>query len=116
MGNRSSKVIGYFAYASKTEVLCTEINACLIAGSDQAMRRYLIELDPGQRKAWTVKKTRFGEIHRGLSLGAAYAFDEESYKKFYPLAIKEGLPVEKGDFQEMKKQDKKFFTVQIVIV
>ena len=96
------------------DVLCTENNACLIAGSMRAIRTYMAEFDPEQRKVRTVKKTRFGEILQGLSMGAAYAFDEESYKKFYPLAIKEGLPVEKGDFQEMKKHNVRFFVVQLL--
>lgn len=56
---------------------------------------------------------RFGEIMRGLQLGAAYAFDKESYGRFYPLARKEGLPVAEGDFKEQKSKDFWFFTVQL---
>jgi len=40
----------------------------------------------------------------GLKLGAAYAFDEESYQKFYPLARKEGLNVAEANFDEMKSK------------
>jgi len=77
------------------------------------MKDFLLEIDPDGQKGYTVKKTRYGEILRGLKLGAAYGFDEESYKKFYPLARKEGLPVEKADFNGMKVKGFRFFTVQL---
>jgi hypothetical protein len=49
------------------------------------MRQYLRELGAGDGREHTVRKTRFGEIARGLSLGAAYAFDAQSYGRFEPL-------------------------------
>ena len=115
MANQNRKVIGYFALASPTEVVCTgdRCDACVISGSVRAMKTFLKEIDPAEQKKHTVKKTRFGEILQGLKLGAAYGFDEESYKKFYPLARKEGLPVEKGNFDEMKDKGFHFFTVQL---
>jgi hypothetical protein len=82
---RHSKVIGYFAYASPTEVVCTG-DACVISGSRRAMEEYISEIDPDRRKIRTIKKTTFDEIKRGLLLGAAYAFDKTSYRRFYPLA------------------------------
>ncbi len=116
MADRSQKVIGYFAFASPTEVVCTgdSGDACVITGSVGAMKSFLSEIDPSGQKRYTIKKTSFGEILRGLKLGAAYGFDEESYKKFYPLARKEGLPVSEGNFQEMKSQNFRFFTVQLI--
>ena len=115
MANRSKKVIGYFAYASPNEVVCTGDggDACVISGSVRAMKAFLKEIDPEGQKKHTVKKTRFEEILRGLNLGATYGFDEESYKKFYPLARKEGLPVEEADFNDMKGKGFRFFTVQL---
>jgi len=115
MADRSRKVIGYFAFASPTEVVCTGDagDACVISGSDRAMKAFLSEIDPDGQKRHTVKKTRFAEILRGLKLGAAYGFDEASYKKFYPLARKEGLPVEEADFNGMKVKGFRFFTVQL---
>lgn len=112
MSDRYSKVIGYFAYASPTEIVCTG-KACVISGSQRAMRYYIAEIDPEGWKKNTIKKTRFGEIMRGLQLGAAYAFDKESYGRFYPLARKEGLPVAEGDFKEQKSKGFRFFTVQL---
>lgn len=77
------------------------------------MSDYIDEVDPNGRKGRTVKKTRFGEILSGLKLGAAYAFDEESYGRFYPLARQEGLPVEEGNFEKQRANNFRFFTVQL---
>ena len=112
MADRNHKVIGYFAFASPTEVVCTG-GACVISGSVRSMKTFLMEIDPDGQKKRTIKKTRFGEILRGLKLEAAYAFDEESYKKFYPLARQEGLLVAKANFEEMKSKGFRFFTVQL---
>jgi hypothetical protein len=48
----------------------------------------------------TIKKTRFGEIIKGMKMGGPYAFDEESSKRFYPLAIKIGFDLKDEDFSE----------------
>lgn len=112
MADRNRKVIGYFAFASPTEVVCTG-NACVISGSVRTMKAFVKEIDPEGQQKRTIKKTLFGEILNGLKLGAAYAFDEESYKKFYPLARKEGLNVAEANFEEMKSKDFRFFTVQL---
>ena len=85
----------------------------MIAGSNKTMSDYIDEVDPTGRKGRTIKKTRFGEILRGLKLGAAYAFDEESYGRFYPLARQEGLPVEEADFEKQSSKNFRFFTVQL---
>ncbi len=72
------------------------------------MRAYLSQMGVGGRH--TIRKTRFGEIMRGLRLGAAYAFDEESYGRFLPLGRAAGLALAAADFQRHKER---FFTVQI---
>ena len=94
-----SKVIGYFAFSSPTAVIC-EGDACVISGSEQRMRDYMASdtLDSSQPN--TIKKTRFGEIIKGMEMGAPYAFDEESYNRFYPLANKIGLDLKEEDFSE----------------
>lgn len=92
-----SKVIGYFAYASLSEVVC-DGDACIIAGSDADLRKYLSAMTSGKPINHTLKKTRFGEIMRGIRLGAAYAFDEVAYNRFYPLAKREGLDLGPEDF------------------
>ena len=114
MTNRYSKIIGFFAYASPSEVLCTGA-ACIIAGSESKMREYIKEIDP-TGKRHTIRKTRFNEILQGLQLGAAYAFDEDSYKVFYPLAKQEGLDVAEGDFAAKKAEGFRFFTVELKLL
>lgn len=114
MANLKRKVIGYFAFDSPAEVVCTgdRGDACVISGSSRAMKAYVKEIDPDGLRKRIIKKTLFEEILRGLKLGAAYAFDEESYKRFYPLARKEGLQVAEANFEEMKSKGFRFFTVQ----
>jgi len=114
MSSRYTKVIGYFAYASPTQVVCTG-DACVISESERSMREYILEIDPENVNKRTIKKTRFGEIVKGIRLGAAYAFDEESYRKFYPLAIQEGFNVAEADFESQKSEGNRFFTVQLKI-
>ena len=107
MADANSKVIGYFAYSSPQAIVCSG-KACIISGSEDAMRQYLSRM--GSAAKHTVRKTRFGEIMRGLSLGAAYAFDEESYGRFLPLGREAGLALSDADFSRRKGR---FFTVQV---
>jgi hypothetical protein len=92
-----TKVIGYFAYFSPSEVVC-DGDACLITGSEVDLKIYISEIGSGREVNPTIKKTRFGEIMRGIRLGAAYSFDETAYNRFYPLAKREGLDVEAEEF------------------
>jgi len=62
------------------------------------MKRYVEAIVSGSLKGTRIKKTRFGEILKGLDLGAAYAFDEEAYSRFDPLAERAGLPMTPQDF------------------
>ena len=94
-----SKVIGYFAFSSPTAVIC-EGDACVISGSEKRMRNYIASAKVESSKRKTIKKTRFGEIIKGMKMGAPYAFDEESYNRFYPLANKIGLDLKEEDFSE----------------
>lgn len=114
MPRHETRVIGYFAYLSPTEVVCSDADACVVSGSIEAMRQYLAEADPRRAIKATVKKTRFGEIRRGLELGAAYAFDRESYARFYPLAVEASLPVADADFEGHNERGERFFTVRLV--
>jgi len=115
MAQDGSRVIGYFAYLSPMQVVCTDVDACVVSGSAGAMQDYVAELHPRGRTAVTVKKTRFGEILRGLQAGAAYAFDKESYSRFYPLALEAGIPVDAPHFDAEAASGNRFFTVRLVI-
>ena len=84
MSERDTKVIGYVAFASKTNVICTDVDACVVAGSEAMMTKHIAEINLSNKSQITVKKTRFGEIVQGMRLGGKYAFDKESYSRFYP--------------------------------
>jgi len=93
----TTKVIGYFSYTDNNQVCC-DGDACIIAGSNDKMKMYLKRL-PNTLGHDYIKKTRFGEIVKGLRSGGAYAFDEEVYERFYQLAQNDGidgLPENKG--------------------
>ncbi|MBF0437019.1 MAG: hypothetical protein HQL77_16840 [Magnetococcales bacterium] len=109
MGKRVNKVVGYFAFSSPQDVFCTDGAACMISSSRRSMENYLSEL--GNKQPTTIKKTYFGEVLQGLNLGAAYAFDEESYKIFYPLAKAEGLDVKPPSVFREKPTGSRFLTV-----
>jgi hypothetical protein len=94
------KIIGYFAYEPGGKVVC-DGGSCVIAGSEEKMKSYIAAFGKSTEAA-TVKKTRFGEIKRGMELGGAYSFDEESYSRFYPLARREGINAGPEDFSERK--------------
>ena len=112
MSDRHTKVVGCFAHKGR-DVVCTESLACLISGSHDAMARYIVEMGHDE-KSNTIKKTRFGEILQGMRLGAAYAFDKESYERFYPLALPEGLKVSDPTVFQNMPSGARFFTVQVL--
>lgn len=115
MAQHDQKVVGYFAYLTRMQVVCTGGDACVVSGSSSAMEAYLAELHPAGASKATVKKTRFGDMVQGLRLGAAYAFDKESYSRFYPLAISAGLPVEKADFDDPSRHTTRFLTLRLAV-
>ena len=78
MGKRANKAVGFFAFLSPNDVVCTDNGACVISGSKQAMEDYLSEL--GARGSETIKKTRFGEVLQGLSLGMGVEISSQQPK------------------------------------
>lgn len=113
MPQNDTKVIGVFAYRARAEVVCTDVDACVIAGSEEAMRRHFEEVEARSADELTIRKTRFGEIVQGLLAGAAYGFDQEAYSRFFPLARDLGLPVAHADFPSEPSIERRFFTVRI---
>lgn len=93
MRGNHKKIVGYFAFKPRTLYSVCDGDACVIAGSKEAMGSYISKLSRGKVTDYSVKKTRYGEILQGLQKGAAYAFDKMAYKSFYPLAKAEGLKV-----------------------
>ncbi len=92
-----TRVIGYIAINPPHHVLC-DGPACIVAGSESAIRHYLNTYAEAPQAKFLVKKARLGEILVGLSQGGRYAFDEKSYHRFYPLANREGFELGEEDF------------------
>jgi len=110
MSENDKKVIGYIASTSRTNVICVDKDACLVAGSEAAMKNYLAEIEI-KASSVSIRKARFGDIAKVMMLGGRYSFDRESYSRFFPLGIKEGMLLEKAEFDEEKCR--KFFTTQV---
>lgn len=96
-----TKVIGYFAQKSPTELFCDE-RALVITGSESLMKQALALHGQSPASAFTIRKTRFRDILAGIQYGGAYAFDEESYRRFAPLAETFGIPRQDFDFTPSK--------------
>ena len=89
--NRHRKVIGYFAIRTGSPNIICDGDACVIAGTEQAMKRYILDLAGDKPGNYTVRKTRYGEILQGMQMGGVYTFDKRAYNKFLPLARADGL-------------------------
>jgi len=107
-----TRVIGYFAYIPPMNAVC-DGDACVVAGSEASLKRYIRSMKAEAPGSETIRKTRFGEIMRGLQLGEAYAFDEEAYNRFYPLASKAGLGLGAEDFSQPSPTGMHFVRVQL---
>jgi hypothetical protein len=111
----ATKVIGYFSCTNSGEVCC-DGDACVIAGTEEKMRDYIINrLEKGAEKD-IIKKTRFGEIVNRMRQGRAYAFDEESYNNFYDLAVINGITglPDKKKFLEDQAAEMSFVRIQLI--
>ncbi|MDD9982110.1 MAG: hypothetical protein OXU81_12265 [Gammaproteobacteria bacterium] len=89
---RDSRVLGFFAHAGRDEVFRFE-EACVVAGSQERLRACLATHPKLRDAALTLAKIRFADVHAGLDAGAAYAFDEEAFGRFAPLARDAGIDV-----------------------
>jgi len=107
----NSKVIGYFAFNSPSEVIC-DGDACVISGSEQSMKDYIKSISSNPSNKVTIKKTRFSDIIKGMKMGAPYAFDEQSYNRFYPLANKFGYNLKEEDFSAPTETGRHFVVIR----
>ncbi len=89
-GNIETRVIGFFAYTSLLHCIC-DGDACVVVASKKVLRN---EHGLRSRKEVRIRKTNFGEILQGLSIGAAYAFDRTAFLRFRRCAEQVGLGVE----------------------
>ena len=86
---KSREAIGYFAYTKAGEICC-DGEACIIAGSEELMKSYLREMG-GDTDKDIIEQTYFDEIIGGIEKGGAYAFDKESYDRFFCIAELKGI-------------------------
>ena len=105
-------VIGYFGFIPPVNVVC-DGDACIISGSEKSFRNYLTIANASQSTKINIRKTTFGEVLRGLGLGAAYSFDEEAYGRFYPAAKRASLDVPVANFKNKPGKEIEFMTVRI---
>ncbi len=108
------KVIGYFSYTEEGMAIC-DGDACIISSSEELMQKYLSQVPVGSEQK-IIKKVRFGEIMHSLGSGAAYAFDEGSYRRILPLIEHLGidyLPSVDDFFSVKSPTDMHFIRIQL---
>ena len=79
------KVIGYIARDNLGRIGGVG-DECIVAGSEESMRRYLPKLGNPDITKIVIKKIRFSEIMDNLLYGVTYSFDQEAYSRFLPIA------------------------------
>lgn len=91
----------------------SEGKAMVVAGSESSLKSYIGDTsDESEITKYTIKKTRFGDIMKGLDLGGEYAFDRESYNRFLPLFKKMGFSGEDNVFNNDMSKDDVFIIVK----
>ena len=88
--DESTRVVGVYAYSGPGSVFLYE-DGCVIAGSEELIKQYLAALSSDPVTGIKISKMRFGELFAGLKSGATYAFDRQSYARFYTLARRAGI-------------------------
>lgn len=113
------KVVGYFSHSPGGGVFC-DGDACIIAGTESLMYSYIEAMlicdDKTKKKKALVRKTKFGEILAGLAQGGSYAFDKESYLKFFSFAKKYELnnfPEPEDFFSKQSPTRLHFISIQL---
>ncbi|MBW2599342.1 MAG: hypothetical protein JRC60_04480 [Deltaproteobacteria bacterium] len=103
MKSRHKKVVGYFAIQVGTPNIVCDGDACVIAGSQKALNRYIKKMIGQNISDYQIRKTRYGEILQGMRMGGVYTFDSKAYKNFLPLAKADGMPLAEFQFREDPK-------------
>jgi len=104
-------VIGYFALKRTTEVFC-EGRSCLVAGSEEKMKS-LLTMRGLSPQDFSIRKTRFDDILKGLSVGGEYGFEEEAYARFAPAGAEAGIPKQDFDFTPSEAGKVKFMHLKV---
>ncbi len=90
-------LVGYVAQTSGN-VLC-DGDACIVFGSRLKLKSYLASNPQTAAIGYAIKKAWSDDILTVLRMGAAYAFDEEAFHLFYPLAQQSGLNLPQANFR-----------------
>lgn len=88
-------------------------DALFVTDSKQAMLDHLEETKPELKDKISIRKLRLSNALRSLKQGAAFAFNTEAYKRFYPLGKEFGLPLGEVDFDSVELQKESLFYVRI---
>jgi hypothetical protein len=88
---RLNKIIGYYAILRGTPYILCDEDACVIGFKKEDLIKYITTLGTRPVEEYIIKKTTFGEVHKGMMMGGVYALDEEAYKVFLPLAKSKGM-------------------------
>ena len=105
------RVVGWFTRCGLAS-LC-DGDALIVAGSEQAMRE-ITKKPNSPAQSWQYLSTTFDEIHSGMQRGGAYAFDEQAYNVFLPLAQQAGIPVKQEDFSDPGPLGMHFVRIRIM--
>ena len=106
----STRVVGVFAYHRPGKVFLYE-NGCVVAGSEDLIKQYMGLLANHLTRGMKIGKLRFGDIYKDLQTGAVYAFDRQSYSRFYSLARRAGVDDLQG-FPDCPADELHFMKVQ----
>lgn len=112
------KVVGYFSYNLENGHVLCDGDACIISGSENSILMYKEKMNIDVAKSDVIRKTTFGDVMNGLLQGGAYAFDEESYNRFFPLATKNevnDLPTSSDFFSKESTTGMHFARIQLMV-
>ena len=96
------KTIGFFAIRTGTPNILCDGDACVIGGSREQLQDYPQNQGDEDPADYTIKKTTYAEIRRGMKMGGAYAFDVKSYGRFQTLAKQDGEKMSEFNSDEDK--------------
>jgi len=85
MSSGANKIIGYFSYTKSGNVFC-DGDSCIILNSKKLIRKLLQTKASIDLEQDLIKKTTFGEVIKGIKLGASYILDKDSYNIFHTIA------------------------------
>lgn len=89
--DKHTKVLGYVSRCPGSINMLCDGDSCIVAGSEAAMKRYISDMAGDKSGDYNISKARYGQILQALKLGAGYSFDSESFSRFCPLAVEDGM-------------------------